>query len=43
MAAAIIIQQRAEDAGRIKAWGAEPIDGAVGCDERRSLQVPIKP
>ena len=25
--------------GRIEARGAEPIDGAVGCDECRSLQV----
>src|SRR4029453_16746046 len=32
-------QQRAEDARRVKARGAEPIDCAVGADECRSLQV----
>jgi hypothetical protein len=34
-----MVQQGAEDAGRVEAGGAEPVDGAVGADQRRRLQV----
>ena len=34
-----LVEQRGEDARRIEAGAAEPVDGAVGGDERRCLQV----
>ena len=34
---AIIVQQRAEDTGRVEAGRAEPIDCAIGADECRRL------
>ena len=37
--ALIIVQQRAEDAGRVEARGAEPVDSAVDADECRRLQI----
>ena len=32
VSALIMIQQRAEDAGRVEAWGAKPVDGAASRD-----------
>src|SRR4030081_1250096 len=33
------MEERREHARRVEARAAEPVDGAVGCDERRGLQI----
>src|SRR4051794_33803157 len=38
----IVVEQAAEDAGGIEAWSAKPVDGAVGADECRRLQISNK-
>ena len=35
----LVVEQRPEDARRVEPWCAEPVDGAVGGDERRGLEV----
>ena len=37
--AALAVEQAAEDAGRVEAWNAEPVDRAVGRDERARVAV----
>ena len=37
--ARLAVEQAAEDTGRVEAWHAEPVDRAVGCNERASVAV----
>jgi len=39
MAAPAVVQQSPEQARRVEAGGAEPVDGSVGSDQRRRLKV----
>src|SRR5258706_12066232 len=39
MTAALLVEQRGEDARRVEPRGAEPVDRAVGRDQRGSLQI----
>ena len=41
--AAVGVEQRGEHAGRVEPARAEPVDGAVGADERRGAQVADDP
>jgi hypothetical protein len=42
--AAGMVRQRREDAGRVEAWTAEPIEGAVRCDQRPAVcRSPMRP
>ena len=38
-AAPLGVQQRREHTGRVEPWAAPPVDGAVGGDQRRGLQI----
>ena len=43
VSALVRVEQRREDARRVEARGAEPVDRAVGADQRRRLKVADQP